>query len=203
LPVSAPAGVTWNPADKGAQIALSGGNLTAAFTSQSNYVSSLVRATSPISGKKYFRIKFNSLTGTDILMAVGVCLSTVAVTANADSAVGCTVYRANGSGAATSATLSAQMQKDGAYAMDGPLAFVANDILDIAVDTAVGMWVRLNGTGNWNASSGRSPVTGVGGGALPAGTLYPVASGYNGPSYTAFFADDGSGTLPSGYSWVG
>jgi hypothetical protein len=196
------AAVTWNPSDKGGAIALSNGNLTASFTSTNNYVAGLVRATASVTGKKYWRVRLDAVTGTDVNISVGAILGTVATTVEpgSGSAVGSTVAWDYDP---TQVIRGGQIMKDGGYG--GDIAdYAANDFIDVAADVPnLKIWFRKNGTGTWNLSGSADPVTNTGGAVLTSGTLYPVFGGANGPAVTAFFADDGSGTLPSGFSWLG
>lgn len=196
------AAVTWNPSDKGAAITLSNGNLTATFPSTNNYATALVRATASLTGKKYFRVRLDGVTGTDIEIAVGAVISTLASSVNPGSASGIGATVAWDYGAAT-VMVAGQIMKDGAYGGDIS-DYAINDIMDVAVDVPnLKIWFRKNGSGTWNLSGTANPATNTGGAVLTSGTLYPVFGGSNGPIVTAFFADDASGTAPSGFTWVG
>lgn len=194
------ASVTWNPSDKAAGITLSGGDLTAAMASSNNYVACGVRATASLSGKKYFRCVLADLTGTDAQLGVGVATvgASLAAAFPTTSSVVCT-----GTDAATIASL-AEVKANNTYVIDGVGAVVATDIVDVAVDVPnLKVWFRKNGTGNWNASGTANPATNTEGVAMDTGTWYPFFAGMNGTGVTARFADDASGTAPSGFSWVG
>src|SRR3990167_4654872 len=70
----APTYATWNPSDKGANVTLSNGNLTASFDTSDNAVRSTI---SKSSGKWYWELSFDSGTNADF---GGIALSTAALT---------------------------------------------------------------------------------------------------------------------------
>lgn len=86
--------------------------------------------------------------------------------------------------------------------LSGP-SYVANDVVDVAVDVdAKLIWWRKNG-GNWNADAGANPAAGTGGediSGLPDGLLPVVGISASGGSWTVNFgASPYSYAAPSGF----
>jgi hypothetical protein len=191
--------VTWNPSDKAAGITLSNGNLTAHMASDTDYAECGVRATIAISGKKYFRLVMDDLSGSDPNTGVGIASVGATLTATYPTTYSCV---GNGTHATLVADLSTILLNN-AYAADGPATLAVNDIIDVAVDTTNNkFWIRKNGAGAWTGDG--DPATNTAGVSITAGqTWYPYFGGRNGVGVTARFADDSSGTAPSGFSWMG
>jgi hypothetical protein len=168
--------VTWNPADKSANITLSNGNLTATNGgSGDNLVRSIVSASS---GKKYCEItadiKVNN--GTDLGVGTGAEALTNWVGATADS-----VGWIGGDG--------------NIWLNSNPITGVATwtqgDTLCIAFDIDnMRIWFRTNG-GNWNNSGTANPATnteGIDVSALNAGPFFVMVSfRTNADQFTANF----------------
>ena len=189
---------TLNPADKGAQITLSGGNLTATKNTVDSFQS--VRATvSKSTGKYYFEC------------------TTVGGGSGGQTIVGW----ANGAASlatffgATSDSIAYQ-GSSGALFMNG-VTIASYDtwgnpgeISRIAVDWgAKKIWVGRVGTGLWNGSGAADPATGAGGvniAAINAGPYFPGVSVYSAASPSSLTVNFGAtpfaGFLPSGFSVV-
>lgn len=193
--------VTWNPADKAAGITLSNGDLTAHMASDTDYVPCGVRATVALSGKKYFRFVLDDLSApADPNLGVGVASSGASLSATYPT----TFSGVANSAGATVISALASLLINNVYFIDAIIAVIVGDIADCAVDIPnLKIWFRKNGTGNWNNSGTDDPATNTGGATLSSATYYPFMAGQNGVGVTARFADDGSGTAPSGFSWVG
>lgn len=165
---------TWNPADKNANMNLSGGDLTAARAAGTG--DSGVRAIASAStGKKYWEVTINTLvsTGGDFAPA-GI----------ANSTWNLTFIGASGSAGFT-----------------GSSGFVAGEVACVAVDLdARKLWARRNG-GSWQPSG--DPAAGTGGTDISAitGALFAAVFQKNGgDSMTANFGGSAySQTPPSGY----
>lgn len=201
--VSPTASATWNPSDKSAGITLSGGNLTAHMANDADYVQNGVRGTVALSGKAYFRCVLDDLSGSDPLIGVGI--AKIGANLSEGSSVFPTASSVVASGNNASAiVVMNDLMVDDAYVNDAIPTVTTTDIVDVAVDIPnLKLWVRKNGTGNWNNSGTDNPATNTGGTAFTSGTWHPFFGGLNGVGVTARFADDASGTAPSGFSWVG
>jgi hypothetical protein len=139
---------TWNPADSGTKVALSGGNLTAAHTSTTGVA--IVRSVASHStGQFYWEITVNT-TGAATL-GIGIAnatknLNTTFLGGTTDG-VG---YYSNGGVSYNSATAQTIQ------------TFTSGDVVGVAIDIAnKGLWIRKNG-GNWNNSGTANPVTNTG-----------------------------------------
>ena len=190
VPDAAAATTTWNPADKSANITLSGSDLIA---TNNGGGSGAVRAvTSASSGKKYWEL---TCAGADIDNAlVGVANASYDVETSMDAGTNSLGWYGN----------------DGkVYLNEVDIAtyvtFAATDVLGIAFDlTAELMWFR-KGSGNWNNSASANPATGAEGldvSGLAAGPYFPAA--YINTGDDAFTANFGATayaqTAPSGFS---
>lgn len=188
VPPSPPA--TWNPADKAAEIALSGGNLIAKRSgiTVTDYVN--VRADHVITGKKYWEIKIDD-GGLYYIMGV------MDASGSLSSYVGSDVH---GWGYANN---------DGALYHNGvqqiapgvlPTATAAGTVFQFAYDTGDNkLYIGINGTwmnmGDPALSSGQVTIC--------SGTLYPALGMYtleNLKTTTAAFSGGFTYTPPSGYS---
>jgi hypothetical protein len=185
------ANTTWNPSDKTANIALSGGNLTATQTaSGANGGSrSVDRKTS---GKLYWEGTF--VVATNISTGFGIGNSATVL---------------NGGISATSVT--AVIGRSGTIFVGGSTAvtgsILANGtVVGIALDLdASRVWFRVGAAGNWNYSATADPTTGAGGIAIPVGgasAAYALALiGAQNDQITANFGDSAfTGTVPSGFT---
>jgi hypothetical protein len=138
---------TWNPADKSANLTMSGGDLTATFTGFDGF--SNVRAVaSHSSGKFYHEMNF-SVAGT-LYAAPGI--------ANGSLDLNSFIGNTNG---------IAWLNGGQVYLNNSNVAtvetWVAGDTLCIAVDTTAKLiWFRKN-AGNWNNDVSANPATGTNG----------------------------------------
>ena len=203
---AAAAAVTWDPANKQADyVTLSGSDLVATFQDSVNgYKLSGVRATAACSGKCFFRVVLTDVTATDPKVGIGIIAGTDYGGTDSNFP---TAYSSVATGAGS--TDLAELYLNNSYAADGIASCGQGDTVDVAVDLVnEKIWVRLNGTGNWNASGSDDPATNTGGVTLTTGqTWYPYAGCYSGDTgdevvLTAIFADDSSGAAPSGFSWI-
>lgn len=178
---------TWNPADKGPNIVLSNGNLTAACPSGANSV----RGTSShTTGKYYFEVL---LGGTGGNLGIGVALATMST-----SGIGPT-------GAAYENVANGAAFINGTNS--GTVAIVApTETCCVAVDFSnLKIWFRKN-NGTWDANVSHDPATNTGGFSLSAfsgSALFPVyasnsATGENGTAN--FGATAFTYSVPSGFS---
>lgn len=155
---------TWNPSDKGSDITLSNGNLTATKGSGTNWTA--VRATiAPPSGKWYWEITAGVIAGNGQDTGFGTASAAI------DGSIGPYDnntqghgYRSSGGEFVTNSTVTATSS-----------SWTTGDIIGVAYDADAGkLWWAKNGT--W-ANSG-NPAAGTG--AIYTGTganLYPVWSG--------------------------
>jgi hypothetical protein len=157
---AAPLGVTWNPADFGSALTLSGGNLTATYSSGSNCGG---RATTSHSttGKYYFEQLWTTVNaGTNSPMG-GIVAATWPF-------LNATFNAANAWGIQSSPAFS---YGNGSFAASG-VTFANGDIMGCAVDFAAGnIWFAKNNVwiNSGNPSAGTNPAwTGV------TGTLFPA-----------------------------
>lgn len=188
-PVLASTPNTWNPSDKSAAITLSGSNLIATGGSVSDQG---VRGTEGrASGKKYFELKYTTHAGGNAQL--GLSPSTHAIGTAPSAGVCAAVTRSSGElviSGATVATLG---------------AYVAGDVVCIAIDFGADLiWARIN-NGQWNASGTADPATGTGGKstAALAATLFPHAYYFNGNGNVTtgnFGASAFAYTMPSGFA---
>jgi hypothetical protein len=149
---------TLNPADKSANVTLSGGNLTAVGDVSG---SGFARSVQAIAGKKYFEAVFNNSTGFGAVIAAGIATSTATLT-------GSLGYSTSDGWAFWGSNVGAR--HGGSTAVAGTSA--AGDVFGFAVDEPNGeMWIRKNGT--WiqgDPETGTSPIW-----TDLSGTLYAAA----------------------------
>ena len=179
---------TWNPADKDADVTLSGGDLTASISSPSGTKVGSVRGTDfKASGKHYFEILYTTTPAS--AAAVGVCTGSYTLT---NQGLGLVAGNTSFSG-------------NGFIAQDGSLGtittgLVNGDYVGVAVDIGNGLcYFSINGT----FVDGSDPVGGSGGFTLPAGNMYPAwgsSEGSHTTTQTANFAGSFHTTPPAGYS---
>lgn len=180
--------VTWNPADKGTSITLSGGNLIATCSAIGTYNS--VRATfGRATGQWYWEYKITSLPAGN---GEAIGFGDNGFNLNAD--LGGNAVAAGINGFINQVTGGWTKDYTGNYG-----AANLNDVYGIAINLLTGKaWVHRNGT---YVNSG-DPAAGTGDWVSGiSGTIYPaVASNGNGPVYTANFgATAFSFTPPSGF----
>jgi hypothetical protein len=189
--VSGGSAATWNPADKSADVTLSGADLVATYTDAGSNAYDNVRATVGKSSGKYYSEH------------------TVAYTNNDQRSLGV----ANSSASLTSYS-GVDTNSIGFY-MDGTV-YYGNSLIttlqtttpgqrvDMAVDLDNGtIWWRTN-NGNWNNSGTANPATNTEGVTIGvAGTVYPFTSlrQFAAPdSDTAvFLSTSWAGTPPAGF----
>lgn len=155
---------TWDPANKGADLTLSNGNLT--VTSSGLHPESVRATTSLSTGVRVVRHVYNS--GTTIFP--GFVNSTFSIISTV------TVIGSEANGVAYSAS-------NGIVSYNGAtLATLATaapgDLIDVAIDMAnKAIWVRIN-SGNWNGSGTANPATNTGGLSISAmtGPFFPAVT---------------------------
>jgi hypothetical protein len=163
-----PATTTWNPADKGADITLTNGNLTATDNNvpAGNFMS--VRAiASHSSGKFYYETTTTTVGGTSALPGMG--NSTASLTAFLGADANAVSFWPSGT-VDINNTIVTTIQ-----------TWATGDTVGIAVDlTAQLIWFQtthLGVAGNWNNSGTANPATGVGGvsiSTMAAGPYFPM-----------------------------
>jgi hypothetical protein len=182
---------TWNPADAGAGITFSNGNLT--VTAPSAGTRSVRGTTSKTAGKWYFEVKSTGSIGN---CGIGIAnaaadMTTTATTGASFVNVGNGLIFNNGSNLGSFFT-----------------AWVVNDVCCVALDLIHrSIWFRKN-SGNWNGTAGNDPTTNVGGTDLSwfaLGTLiFPVCA-FNTVAAMSEVADFGASvnlyTIPTGFSF--
>lgn len=183
---------TLNPSDKGANIVLSGGNLSYTQGGQG-----IVRATiGKSSGKWYWEVKNTS--GTNHLNCIGI--------ANSSAALGSFL----GIDAGGWGHLSTNSNNNGIYHSNAPLTpdhtatYVNNDIIMCALDMGAGIWwIGINGVWETNTSNVvGNPSAGTGGMVTGlTGTIYPaVGDNTNSAATVNFGASAFSYTVPTGFT---
>src|SRR5262249_50630625 len=192
----APTATTWNPADKGANITLSNGNLTIA---NSSTVAAVRGTTSKTTGKVYYEMvwtgsNFNLLSSS----GCGVSLSTASL------------ISANPAGVAYLRLSNGEIMNNGTASGTILGGLSTGQTICMAFDIgARRIWFRVN-NGLWNNSGSADPASNVGGidvsATFTAGaSLYPHSSASSG--VTAATADFGATafafTIPSGFvAWT-
>ncbi len=187
-----PGGSTLNPSDKGANVTLSGGNLTA---TNSSGVYAVRGTSSKSTGKKYFEITIGSGAGGNSL-SVGI--------ANASAPLNTTgLGLDSGSDSIVWYDASAIYINDGSIGSPGD--FSNGQVLGVAVDlggTKIWFCDISGAPTNWNGLSTNTP--GVNGGASFSASTGPwfAALGFrNAGAMTINFGGSGfSGSIPSGFS---
>ncbi|GAB3755216.1 SPRY domain-containing protein [Lysobacter olei] len=187
------AAVTWNPSDKGGNITLSSGNLTATKVTADGYQS--VRATAgrdaTHAGGYYFEVQLSSAGGTAPYATIGIGTSAspnVASEYVGQTATSYSYYQETGT-KITNATGTAY----GA-------SYTTGDVIGVLVKNGK-VYFRKNGT--WQNSGDPTAETGFAFSGL-TGTVYPVFSPYRASGGVPhvgvgrFKATDISGSLPSG-----
>jgi hypothetical protein len=168
----AEAGITWDTGRKGANITLSGGNLTAALSTNTFYANLFGNGSGKSSGKYYFEVTLTAVN----LDGQGVGFGDGTVTTN--ELIG-------------SQTTSVTWKfSNGEIRRANPLTTIytaaAGDIVAVAVDfDAKLIWYRKKTggtTNNWNNSGTANPATGVGGIDVTAG----IGDPFTGPFWPMF-----------------
>jgi hypothetical protein len=178
---------TWNPADKGANITLSNGNLSTAGATAFNSVRATV---SKASGAWYWENKVTAVTGGASVVGFGnASMSLTSFVGNSTTSVGVQT------GGAISASAGFTV------AVVTGVTWAANDFMNFAIDLTAGkMWIGKNGT--WTSGSpaaGTLPNVTFTGGTL---TLFPAWSSADASNTgTANFgATIFNGTVPVGFA---
>jgi hypothetical protein len=193
---------TLNPYHKGADIVLSGGNLTASITAQPRYEQAF--STDKKSSGKYV---FQITTGTTLTS--GPDIDDIAVfLANKDASVGLTGsdwpgFDNNSLGTYSRGGTWYGNSGDPQVGMDTDTFTASGTILTYAVDvTARKWWLKVN-NGNWNTSPSADPATGAGGyDILVTGDLYAGVSVWSefGTVTASINYNPLPSVLPSGFS---
>lgn len=185
------AAVTWNPADKSANLTLSGGNLVVTKTAGGGTHDGTARATSSKStGKFYWEVLVNTVAAGNEECAAGIANASapltnyIGVDANGWGYVGVNGFKYHG-GSGTSFGNT----------------YTDNDVVMVALDmTAGNVWFGKNGV--WQGSGSPNPATGT----APAftgitGSIFPACDAYDASAkFTArFLAASWSYTAPSGF----
>lgn len=199
------AAVTWNSADKNANIALSGGNLIATSNAGSGSVNAGVRATQAISStvKTYFEITVTGTVGQYFSLGV----------MNGSASLGSNIAQTNGIAFAnklSSGTQSGLYKNGGTYSTPS-VVLTSGQVVRIAVDLANNkLWWAINnntwsGSAVWmgDGTANNDPNTGTGGASLVGITapIYPAISS----AWTGDVATFNGGTagfayvIPSGF----
>lgn len=192
--VAPPTVTTLNPSDKSANIALSGGNLTATMTVLTTFSSA--RATnSKTAGKWYFEAtSLGAGGGGSIEMGIGTGATSLASYMSNTAGMG---YLSNGIINLNGANLVSGI---GAWNGAGATSQCALDIATLKI------WFRLS-TGLWNNDGTADPATGAGGvsfAAITGGAFFPMVSTYSNAIPDALTVNFGAtsfvGTVPSGFA---
>jgi hypothetical protein len=187
---SASASSTWNPLDKGSGITLSDGNLTATGDSATLYG---VRGTQGHSGsgKYYFEVLVNSVTGGSANLDVGV--------ANATYSLGAGVTFSSGNSWGI-ANFPALLYGNGSTRLSG--VSVSASVIAIAVDFSAGnIFIRYSASGWLPVATSSDPTTGANPAfSTIAGTLYPCVVCKSAGVTARFKAAAFTLGMPSGYS---
>ena len=162
---------TWNPADKSAQITLSGGNLIATDTSTGD---SGVRSTTSHSGGKWYIEWTSGSTFTGANTNVGICTIGAPLAGVGNTTANAFLLQQGGSGAVWFNGSQAGLPQIG--------QFFTNRIAGMAIDL-VNMrgWFRVDGASGlnyWNGNASYDPATNIGGvdisALFPSNAAYPV-----------------------------
>lgn len=174
-----------DPANKGANVSLSNGNLTGTATSSANSITRSIA--SHTSGKYYCEVTIGTAANT----AIGICNSAAAlteyITQLGTHSCGTFGTAYGGAGGTTTAP-----------------ALTAGHVLGIAVDIGnAAMWIKdITAAGNWNANGTANPATNVNGATFSCtGTVYVATTlGNNADNVTYNFgATAYTGTPPAGF----
>lgn len=155
--------VTWNPSDKHADIALSGGDLVATKGGATNASRSLRATLGRSTGKFYFEIAVTA-GGTSPFMQIGVATSSLALTGSLNAAAGWCYYQDTGAKQHNSTST--------AYGA----SYTTGDVIGVAVDLDSGkIWFAKNNA--WQGSGDPAAGTNEAFSSL-SGTIYPAAALY-------------------------
>jgi hypothetical protein len=198
----APGVTTWNPADKNAAIALSGGNLTATSSAGSGSANCAVRATQAISTtqKQYFEVTVSGTVGQ--YLSVGVMNAAASLSANIAQTNGAALVNNLFTGS-TRTYINGTQNITTAYSI-----FSSGQVIRVAVDRAANkIWWAVNnnpwtsGATPWiGSTSGTTddPATGTGGANISGvtGAIYPAL----GSAWTGDVATFNGGTAAFAYT---
>lgn len=189
---AASSGVTWNPGDTATKVTLSGANLVASRLGDTTQSFASVRATTgKTAGKWYFEVVIGA-GGVPLYTLIGVAKSSAALTNFVGSDANGWGYYAD----------TGQKYTNNVVASFGA-SYVNGDVLGIALDMTAGkVWFAKNNT--WQASGNPAAGTGEAFSGI-AGTIFPMASLYNGNRATdsatgRFKTSAFSYTPPAGFS---
>lgn len=155
---------TWDPANKGATLTLSNGNLTA--TSSASSLLTSVRATTSLnSGVRVVRHTYNTAT-TIFPGFVNASFSIISTSTQVGADANSVCFN----------TTTGNITYNGATVASAGVTAAPGDLIDLALDMVnKSIWVRVNG-GNWNNSGTANPATNTGGISV---------SGMSGPFFPA------------------
>lgn len=178
---------TWNPADKSANLTLSGGNLTGTLTGSDGFA--LVRAVASRSSGKFYH-EVNYAVSNSLYASPGI----------ANSSLGVADFIGNTNGIAWLNGGQVYLNNSNVATIE---TWAAGDTLCIAIDTTAKLiWFRKN-AGNWNNDVSANPATGTNGIDMSslAGPYFPSAGTNNIPdAFTANFgATAYAQAAPSGF----
>ncbi len=187
----APVAATWDPANKSANIALSGGNLIATRNAPGSTHDGSVRGTiGKTSGKWYFEIVCTTISTDVHVMGIG-NENMVMTNFPGSTADGWGYLGVNG-----------QKYHSNVGAGFGN-TYTAGDVIGIALDRDAGkVWFAKNNT--WQASGDPAAGTNEAYSGITSGTIYPVTGLYNTGSQSTIRYAAASMTYspPSGFSTV-
>jgi hypothetical protein len=196
IPFSA---VAWDGATS-TNVTLSNSNRTVTTTggSSGDQGARVANVSGKTTGKHYFECTFTTFIGGSFNTSIGVATTASSFVnfGNSNATGGCGVFPQ---------TSSCQI-----FVNNGNSGFTlgnraAGDILGVAVDlTARKIWFRVSPSGNWNgqAIGLQDPAAGIGGIAIPAGTMIPISTfSATGCIATTNFGNAAfSGAVPTGYA---
>jgi hypothetical protein len=188
--VSGAGGVTWNPADKSADVTLSAANLTMTRSTAGSAWSTARATTSKASGKWYFEVRVDTAVAD---MMIGIAPSSLVLT--------------NYPGSDTTSfgfySLNGNKYNNSIGAAYGA-SYTTADVIGVAYDATAGkVWFSKNNV--WIASG--DPATGINPAYTGvAASMFPASGIYEGGSAAAltgrFKAASITGTIPTGFaSW--
>ena len=157
--------VTWNPADLGPNIVLSGGNLTA--TKTTNDALSSLRATLARSAGKYYFEVLISGGGTSPFRLIGVANAAMSLNGSLNNANGWAYYQEDGS-----------KRHNGINTAYGDI-YGVGDVIGVALDLDAGLiwWAKDN---IWQGGGDPAAGTGEAFSGLSSETLFPAATLFRG-----------------------
>ena len=192
---------TFDPATVTA-VTLSGGNLVATNTgtTSADQGARVANAFGLTSGKLYFEVTLTTTIGGSNR---GVGIGTIASTytgMGGSATTGSVVYLTSGAIYSNGVSQSISLSGTG-----GGVAYCVAVDLDARL-----IWFRTGASGNWNNNASFNPATGIGGVAVPAGTMVPFVTfgGSGGAANNVYTANFGAssfvGAVPVGFAagWI-